>query len=53
MKRKGMDLNDVHKITRSDGRLVAEGEAERGPGMPSSFLNCTTVWMALTEIAET
>lgn len=55
VKRKGTDLNDVHKITRSDGRLGVEGEEERGPRMTSSFLNRTTVWMALilTAIAET
>lgn len=37
MKRKGMDLSDVLKISRFDGRLGVEGEAERGPRMTSKF----------------
>lgn len=55
MKRKGTDVNDVRKITRSDGRLQVEAEVKRGPRMICSFLNRTTMWMALilTAIAET
>lgn len=55
VKRRRMDLNDVHKITRFDGRLGMEGEEDKGPRMTYNFQNHTMVWMALilTEIVET
>lgn len=41
---------EVHKITRFDSRLGMEGEKDKGPRMPSSFLNYTALWMALISI---
>ena len=42
-----MELNDVQKITRLDGRLEKEDEREKGLRMPSGFLNCTTICVGL------
>lgn len=54
MKRRRMDVNDVHKITRFDGKLGMKSEEDKGPRMTCNFQNHTVVWMALilTEIAK-